>query len=120
MRSPLGWAAKGRGRAQARGTEERLSLGEGEARSRRVRAVKHELETDTATRRTAALCAETDFDFVGVTFATKTDDENARPFVAGLSGLGSGIFVISAILFVCCLFRGSCRPVPRTVPSGYG
>ena len=58
------------------------------------------------------------------TFATKTDDKTARPSpsVVGLSVLGSGIFVTSDILFVCCLFRGYSRPgrpVPRTVPSGY-
>ena len=39
----------------------------------------------------------------------RADDETARPSVAGLSRLGSGIFVTSDILFVCCLFRGSRR-----------
>ena len=49
----------------------------------------------------------------------RADDETARPSVAGLSRLGSGIFVTSDILFVCCLLRGRAGPVPRTVPSGY-
>ena len=38
---------------------------------------------------------------------TKSDDETARPSVAWLSRLGSGIFLTSDILFACCFFRGS-------------
>ena len=53
------------------------------------------------------------YDIIVVNIMTLTASktvETARPSVAGLSRLGSGIFVKSDILFVCCLFRGSCRP----------